>query len=178
MQGQALSFKRTAFQLHQVSPGFPQPVSPQKFHCCPGKTQGTALQGSQQADSVTGSVCFWEGVCRISQNLVASDLVAVRHVTGVRQGEKQSTVCQALLSALQKHMEEKSIGWARSRFSEGRVEHGFGRLSLFLIQEKQIRQSLGPGLFEQILFIGQQEGDQVLWCSSTRLHYSKDHLVV
>uniref|UniRef100_A0A8B9CYW7 Fibronectin n=1 Tax=Anser brachyrhynchus TaxID=132585 RepID=A0A8B9CYW7_9AVES len=92
-------------------PGLPQPVSPQKFHCCPSKTQETALQGSQQADSVTGSVCFWEGVCRISQNLVVSDLVAVRHVTGVRQGEKQSTVCQHSVLVL----------WTRPRISGYRV---------------------------------------------------------
>lgn len=95
-------------------------------------------------------------MCRISQNLVASDLVALQRVTSVRQGEKQSTICQALLSALQKHI-EKSSGWARCRFSEGRggAEHGFCWLSLLLIQEKQIRPNLGPGLFGQILFIRQ-----------------------
>lgn len=43
-----LVIERTAFQLCQVRPGFPQAVSPpQKFHCQPSETWGTGLQQPQ-----------------------------------------------------------------------------------------------------------------------------------
>ena len=88
-----LVIKRTAFQLCQVRPGFPQAVSsPQKFHCHPNETWGTGWQRPRWTvnKSHWGAYVFQEGRCTISQNPIANDLVAVQHVTSVRQDDKQS----------------------------------------------------------------------------------------
>lgn len=150
LKGLHFSFARLGLAFRSLS-------HPRNFTVVPVKPRKLLCRDLDRLTVSQGACIVWEGVCSISQNLVASDLVAVQRVTSVRQGEKQSTICQALLSALQKHIEEKSSGWARCRFSEGRggAEHGSGWLSLLLIQEKQIRQNLGPGLFGQILFIRQ-----------------------